>query len=95
MDKTPDEDQIPEETYFCPRWYEIKQYLIDNSAPTKLAISTMGMLSEPGFLRYIRDCGGLEITPQEFRNFLGAANVTRELFLFVPSSSLFPLGRAH
>jgi hypothetical protein len=46
----PDEEQILEETYSCLRWYEIKQYFIDNSALIKLAILTMGMLSELVFL---------------------------------------------
>ena len=42
-------------TQSCPRYEEIKQFLIMNRAEQKLALDTMGLLPEPTFNRYIRD----------------------------------------
>jgi hypothetical protein len=52
-----------------------------NREPLELALDTMGILSEPVFFRYIRDKGGISLTPMEFREFLGYANERRELFM--------------
>ncbi|KAB8288102.1 hypothetical protein EYC80_010235 [Monilinia laxa] len=71
-------------TYSCPRWNEITGYLFDNRGPLKLALDGMEILSEPTFFRYIRDHGGIKLTPMEFRGFLGVANQREELFLWEP-----------
>jgi hypothetical protein len=67
--------------YSCPRYEEIKEYLFANRGPLELALDTMGVLSEPAFYRYIRDRGGISLTPMEFRSFLGIASGRRELFM--------------
>jgi hypothetical protein len=67
--------------YSCPRYEEIKEYLFTNRGPLQLALDTMGILSEPAFYRYIRDRGGISLTPMELREFLGYANERRELFM--------------
>jgi hypothetical protein len=74
-------EDIIQHTYSCSRWDEITKYLFKNRGPCQLALDTMAWASEPTFYRYIRDRGGLEITPREFRNFLGVANERCELFL--------------
>ncbi|KAM0152810.1 hypothetical protein ACHAPG_007473 [Botrytis cinerea] len=74
----------PKVTYLCPRWNEITEHLFSNRGPLKLALDTMGLLSEPTFFRYIRDHGGINLTSLEFRNFLGVADEKRELFLWEP-----------
>ena len=81
-----DEEEIEEDVYNCPRWNEIKKYLVRNCGP--LAIDTMGMMSEQLFLKYIKSLRApkyipLQITPLEFRSFLGTASEKRELFLYV------------
>lgn len=68
-------------TYSCPRWDDITGYLFDHRGPLELALDSMGVLSEPAFFRYIRDHGGITLTPMEFRGFLGVANEREELFL--------------
>lgn len=70
-------------TYSCPRWHEITGYLFSNRGPLALALDNMEILSEPTIFRYIRDHGGINLTPMEFRSFLGVANERRELFLYV------------
>ncbi|KAM0126583.1 hypothetical protein ACHAP3_009244 [Botrytis cinerea] len=74
----------PKVTYLCPRWNEITEHLFSNRGPLKLALDTMGLLSEPTFFRYIRDHSGINLTSLEFRNFLGVADEKRELFLWEP-----------
>ncbi|KAG4027309.1 hypothetical protein MFRU_031g00570 [Monilinia fructicola] len=71
-------------TYSCPRWDDITGYLFDHRGPLELALDSMGVLSEPAFFRYIRDHGGITLTPMEFRGFLGVANEREELFLWEP-----------
>jgi len=70
----------PEVTYHCPRWDEITSYLFNNRGPLELALDTMGTIPVPSFYRYIRDRGGISLTPLEFRNFLGVASAKGELF---------------
>lgn len=77
--------------YSCPRYDEIKQWLIANRDPLHLAIDSMGILAEPAFYRYIRDRSAylkernlgvaLNVTPHEFRGFLATAQARRELFV--------------
>ncbi|KAF7867432.1 hypothetical protein EAF04_005515 [Stromatinia cepivora] len=74
----------PVVTYSCPRWDGITEYLFGNRGPLDLALDSMEILSEPTFFRYIRDHGGINLTPMEFRSFLGVANERRELFLWEP-----------
>ncbi|KAJ8059426.1 hypothetical protein OCU04_012370 [Sclerotinia nivalis] len=71
-------------TYSCPRWDDITEYLFGNRGPLDLALDSMEILSEPTFFRYIRDHGGINLTPMEFRSFLGVANERQELFLWEP-----------
>jgi hypothetical protein len=74
-------EQPPVVQYTCPRYNEIRQYMFDNRAPGRLALDTMTILSEPQFFRYVRDCGGINLTGLEFRNFLGVADQRGELFM--------------
>jgi hypothetical protein len=80
--------RLKRKTCDCPRWDEINEYLGTHYEPTKLAIETMGMISGPLFLRYIRDLvpigiRPLELTHLEFTNFLGTAGSRGELFFYV------------
>lgn len=59
----------------------IMRYLNQNRGPLELGLDTMGFVSEPTLYRYIRDRGGLDITPQILRSFLAKCNEKRELFL--------------
>lgn len=77
-------------TYECPRYEEIKAYLIKNKAYNKLAFDSMKLATEPQLYRYIRDFGSrqraeldnvLSITGLEFRSFLAMANEKEELFM--------------
>lgn len=77
--------EVPSVKYGCPRWDDITQYLFDNRAPGELSLDTMTILSVPLFYRYIRNHGGIDLTPMEFRNFLGVANERKELFMQVTS----------
>jgi hypothetical protein len=70
----------PAVQYHCPRWDEITSYLFNNCGPLELALDTMDILSVPAFYRYIRDRGGISLTPLEFRNILGVAFVKGVLF---------------
>lgn len=70
-----------EVSYTCPRWSEITSYLFQNRGPCQLALDTMSILPVSSFYRYIRDCGGISLTPLEFWNFLGTANDRYELFM--------------
>jgi len=72
---------LPTPEYLCPKYEEIKEYLLANRGPLELALDTMGILSEPAFFRYIRDRGGISLTPMEFRSFLGIASGRRELLM--------------
>ncbi|TGO32021.1 hypothetical protein BHYA_0365g00010 [Botrytis hyacinthi] len=74
----------PTVTYSCLRWNDITEHLFSNRGQLELALDTMELLSEPTLFRYIRDHGGIDITPLEFRTFLGVANEKRELFLWEP-----------
>ncbi|KAI9642393.1 hypothetical protein NHQ30_009197 [Ciborinia camelliae] len=74
----------PTVTYSCSRWDAITEYLFRNRGPLELALDSMEILSEPTFFRYIRDRGGINLTPMEFRGFLGVANERGELFLWEP-----------
>lgn len=74
-------EQPPKVQYTCPRYDEIKKYLLDNRAPGELALDTMTILSEPQFYRYIREHGGINLTGLEFRNFLAVADQKGELFM--------------
>jgi hypothetical protein len=67
--------------YSCLRYDEIKEYLFANRGALELALDTMGILSEPALFRYIKDRGGISLTPMEFRSFLGSANERKELFM--------------
>lgn len=71
----------PMVTYSCPRWNDITGYLFENRGPLGLALDTMEISSEPSFFRYIREHGGIQLTPMELRGFLGVANDRGELFL--------------
>ncbi|APA09254.1 hypothetical protein sscle_04g040240 [Sclerotinia sclerotiorum 1980 UF-70] len=71
-------------TYSCPRWDDIVEYLFTNRGLLDLALDSMEVFSEPTFFRYIRDHGGISLTPMEFRSFLGVANERQELFLWEP-----------
>lgn len=62
----------------------IMRYLNQNRGPLELGLDTMGFVSEPTLYRYIRDRGGLDITPQILRSFLAKCNEKRELFLWQP-----------
>ncbi|CZR66587.1 uncharacterized protein PAC_16488 [Phialocephala subalpina] len=87
-DSVPQEEldpvEVPAVKYRCTRWAEITQYLFDNQGPGELSLDTMTMLSVPVFYRYIRNHGGIDLTPMEFRNFLGVANERKELFIWEP-----------
>lgn len=69
------------ESYVCPRYDEIRTYLLGQRGANELALDTMTVLSEPQFYRYIRDRGGIQISAQEFRAFLWTANERHELFM--------------
>ena len=74
-----DSPLIPD--YSCPRYEEITEYLFASGGPLELALDTMGILSEPAFYRYIKDRGGISLTPMEFRGFLSSADERGELFM--------------
>jgi len=84
-----EEEDIPMEVddsplmpvYSCPRYEEIRDHLFANRGPLELALDTTEILSEPAFYRYIRERGGISLTPMEFRGFLGSASEKRELFM--------------
>jgi hypothetical protein len=71
--------------YDCPRYSEIKDYLLANRHHGQLALDSMDFhIPEPTFYRYIIDCGGLAITPLELRNFLYTTHLRQELFDYFP-----------
>lgn len=87
-----DEHTTPK-VYNCPRWDEITQYLFKNRGPEELALDTMKFeMPEPNLYRYILDRGGLDISIAEFRQFLGFANQTNQIFQYIthPISSSKP-----
>ncbi|KAH7381048.1 hypothetical protein BKA64DRAFT_749758 [Cadophora sp. MPI-SDFR-AT-0126] len=61
----------------CPRYNEIKMFLIANRAEQKLALDTMGLLSESVFYRHIREISGITITTREWDPFPGPGLVVR------------------
>ncbi len=84
-DGSESEDEIEDETYDCPRFNEIRNFLVANRGPTLLALDTMRILSLPVFYRYIRELDGpLNLSSLEIRNFLGVCNQERTLYLFKP-----------
>ena len=72
-------------TQQCPRYGEIKQFLIMNRAEQKLALDTMGLLPQPTFYRYINDFNKnqnkFDLGVQEFKAFLSQCNRKKELFM--------------
>lgn len=55
-----------EETFECPRWGEITQYLFNNRGPGELALDTMIFdMPEPTPYKYILERGGLDITTEQ------------------------------
>lgn len=88
-------DQFDQYTCNCPRYQEIKDFLIANRAHDLLAIDSMEFaLAEPNMLRYLENLN-FNVTPAEFRAFLHCCNVKNELFLYKPfpgiGRSPFPL----
>lgn len=77
--KVPEDPVIPATD--CPRYGEIRTYLLANRAPLELALDTMGILPVSTFYRYIRDHGGFDISAHELRSFLHMASNRHELFL--------------
>lgn len=87
-DTEEDTEMPPKTTYQCPRYEEIKEYLIRQRGPEELALDTMGILSEPAFYRYVRDRvantgDGFQppLRAMEFRAFLAEAQERMELFM--------------
>lgn len=81
FDPLPDDEEIPDQEYRCPRWLEIVAYMCRNRAPLQLALDTMGTLPVPLFYRYIRERGGITLSGLELWNFLGVANSRRVFFM--------------
>ena len=80
------EDEEKEETPKCRRWKEIRQYLFSNRGPNELAWDSMTFeIPEWTLYRYIRDRGGLAITPIEWHDFLVFADHRGNLFQYVPT----------
>ena len=78
-----------EKTFECPRWGEITRYLFNNRGPGELALDTMIFdMPEPTLYKYILERGGLDITTEEFRQFLAFADYKKELFRCVIFNSL-------
>lgn len=65
----------------CPRYDEIKSFLIANRAEQRLALDSMRVLPEATFFRYIRDFREISLTIREFKAFLSQCYLRRELFL--------------
>lgn len=65
----------------CPRYDDFAQYILDNRAQGSLCFDTMTKaISEPTLYQYIQLYGGLQITPQELRDFLQNCNTRQEYF---------------
>ncbi|KAF8856528.1 hypothetical protein BDZ45DRAFT_790328 [Acephala macrosclerotiorum] len=79
-----DSGEVPAVRFSCPRWDEITQYLFENRAPGDLSLDTTTIISLPVLYRYIRNHGGIDLSPTELRNFLGVANERKELFIWEP-----------
>jgi hypothetical protein len=77
-----------EDEYGCPpnEWETITKYLYANRGPYQLALDTMGWLPEPAFHRYIRDHGGLDITPGN--SGASSQRQTNEAFISIGGHSL-------
>ncbi|CZT42929.1 uncharacterized protein RSE6_02894 [Rhynchosporium secalis] len=74
-------------TQQCPRFEEIKAFLIANRAEQKLALDTMGILPEGTFYRYISRFKGITITQRELKAFLSQCFEKKELFIWDPFPS--------
>lgn len=69
------------ENPLCPRWEEITEYMFRNRGPGELALDTMTFdIPEHVLYKYILQRGGLDITAEEFRDFLAMAHKKLELF---------------
>ncbi|KAH7321533.1 hypothetical protein BKA65DRAFT_540736 [Rhexocercosporidium sp. MPI-PUGE-AT-0058] len=66
----------------CPRYVEIRNYVVANRAPLKLALDTMGLLPMPTLYRYFRELGGIDVTAREFVAFLTQSTIQKDLFLY-------------
>jgi len=76
-------------TYSCPRYDEIKAYLLRNRHHQQLALDSMDFdMPERTLYRYIIDRGGIALTPLEFRSFLYTASWRQELFFYTPFPGL-------
>ena len=66
----------------CPRYDEIRQYLLENRAQGKLCLDTMDFaISRDTFLHYINVYGGISVTPREWEDFLRTCYERREVLL--------------
>ncbi|CZS90034.1 hypothetical protein WAI453_002987 [Rhynchosporium graminicola] len=74
-------------TQQCPRFEEIKAFLIANRAEQKLALDTMGILPEGTFYRYISRFKGITVTQRELKAFLSQCFEKKELFIWDPFPS--------
>jgi hypothetical protein len=76
-----DEKEQLEPTPPCPRYDEIKNYILYNSSQGRLCFDTMtDIFPEPTLYKYIQKYGDLDITPQELSIFLKNCSDRREVF---------------
>lgn len=78
-DKLPD----PIDKNQCPRYDEIRSYLLKNKDGGNLALNTMKPTPEHILFNYIRENGEITMTPEEWRTFLIVATHANEFFRFV------------
>lgn len=74
------QDALPD----CPRYEEIRRYIMANRASGSLCLDTMNFeIPAYNLLQYIYDFGGINITSDEWITFLKTCDDTGECFMWV------------